>query len=126
MGHEFEDLEINENNEERAEDQNMETKKFTYQWIATRGCANEKFGISLNFDERNNEVEIASIAQRSIAAAKNHLLDTYPSTFYFALQSGDIVEAVNQKTHIDEIQKELRTALSVELRVHRTDHRYVF
>ena len=126
MEHEFEDLEINESDEEHVEEPNMETQKYTYQWVATRGCANEKFGISLNFDERNNEVEIASIAQRSIATAKNHLLDTYPSTYNFTLQSGDIVEAVNQKTHIDEIQKELRTALSVELRVHRTDRRYVF
>ena len=86
----------------------------------------EKFGISLKFDERIHKVEIASIAEKSIAAAKNHRLEMYPSTHNFTLQTDDIIEAVNQKVDIDEMQKELRTALSVELRVRRTDLRYVF
>ena len=76
-----------------------------------------KFGISLNFDEFNNKVEVAGIVDNSLAGEKNRCVSTFPSTRSYALKSGDIIEAVNLQTDIEEIQRELRTALSVELRV---------
>ena len=104
----------------------MEARKFVFQWVVMRKNLDEKFGISLNFDERINQEEVASIAEKSIAAEKNHSLEMYPSTHNFTLQTDDIIEAVNQKVDIDEMQKELQTALSVELQVRRTKLRYVF
>ena len=80
----------------------------------------EKFGISLNFDEFHNMVEVANIAFKSLAEEKNHCLSTFPSTHSYALKSGDVIEAVNTLTDIEELQKELRTGLSVELRVSRS------
>ena len=80
----------------------------------------EKFGISLNFDEFHNRVEVANIAYKSLAEEKNHRLSMPPSTNSFDLKSGDVIEAVNTLTDIEELQKELRTALSVELRVSRS------
>ena len=79
-----------------------------------------KFGISLNFDEFNNRVEVADIADKSLAGEKNRCLSTFPSMRSYALKSGDIIEAVNMLTDIEELQRELRTALSVELRVSRS------
>ena len=79
-----------------------------------------KFGISLNFDEYNNRVEVADIVDKSLAGEKNRCLSTFPLTRSYALKSGDIIEAVNTLTDIEELQKELRTALSVELRVSRS------
>ena len=86
----------------------------------------EKFGISLNFDESHNRVEVASIAYKSLAEEKNHYLNTFPSKHSYALKSGDVIEAVNMLTDIEELQKELRTALSIELRVSRSGHREVY
>ena len=78
------------------------------------------FGISLNFDEFNKRVEMAGIVDKSLAEDKNRCLSTFPSTRSYALKSADIIEAVNLQTDVEEIQRELRTALIVELRVSRS------
>ena len=75
-----------------------------------------KFGISLNFDEFNDKVEVAGIVDKSLAGEKNRRLSTFPSTCSQALRIGDFIEVVNLQTDIGE----LRTALSVELRVTRS------
>ena len=84
-----------------------------------------KFGISLNFDEFNDKVEVAGIVDKRLAGEKNRCLSTFPSTRSHALKPGDIIEAVNLQTDTEEIQRELRTALSVELRVSRSGNRDV-
>ena len=40
----------------------METNPFEFQWMAWRKDPEAKFGISLNFDEANDQVEVASVA----------------------------------------------------------------
>ena len=92
-----------------------------FTWTVWRRNVEEKFGISLNSDEFHNRVEVANIAYKSLAEEKNHRLSMFPSTNSYALKSGDvIIEAVNTLTDIEELQKELRTALKVELRVSRS------
>ena len=71
-----------------------------------------KFGISLNFDESNNKVEVAGISDESLAGEKNRRLSEIPGAYSYALQPGDIIEAVNLQTEIEEIQRELQTARS--------------
>ena len=75
-----------------------------------------KFGISLNFDEFNNKVEVAGISDESLAGEKNRRLGEIPGAYSYALQPGDIIEAVNSQTEIEEIQRELQTALSIHMR----------
>ena len=72
--------------------------------------------ISLKFNEFNNGVEVYDIVDRSLAEEKN--LDM--NTCSYAPKLGDIVETVNMRKNIDEIQKELRTALSGKSRVSRS------
>ena len=98
----------------------METDPFTFQWMTWRRDPEVKFGISLNFDESNDKVEVAGIADESLAGEKNRRLSTFPSTRGCTLKTGDIIEAVNMETDIEEIQRELRTALRVQLSVART------
>ena len=103
----------------------MEADNITFQWTIWRKNTEVKFGISLNFDERNNKVEVASVADRSLAGEKNRCLNIYPSTHSYALKTGDVIEAVNMLTDIEELQRELRTALSVELKVSRSGNHNV-
>ena len=76
--------------------------------------------ISLKFDEFNNGVEVYDIVDRSLVEEKNLDPNTFPLTCSYALELSDISEAVNVRKNIDEIQRELRTALSVKLRVSRS------
>ena len=106
----------------------MMTKRYYlgFLWNAQRKDRVEKFGISLNFNEASGEVEIASIAELSLAAEQNHNLSMNPRTRDYVLKTGDVVEAVNWQNSVDEILEELRTALSVEIRVRRTEYQYVW
>ena len=133
MGHELEDY-----CKENAEDQDyepiigeqltsskgtldfMDTDPFTFQWVTQRKDCDIKFGISLNFDESNDLVEVADIYGESLAEEKNRRLSEIPGAYSYALQPGDIIEAVNSKTEIEEMQRELRTALSINIEVSRT------
>ena len=76
--------------------------------------------ISLKFDEFNNGMEMYDIMDRNLVEEKNLGPNTFPLTRSYAMKLGDIIEAVNMRKNIDEIQRELRTALSVELRVSRS------
>ena len=78
-----------------------------------------KFGISMNFDESNNKVEVAGISDESVGGEKNRRLSEIPAACSYALQPGDIIEAVNLQTDIEEIQRELQTALSIQMKVAR-------
>ena len=98
----------------------METDPFTFQWMTQRRDSEVKFGISLNFDESNNKVEVAGIYDKSLAGEKNRRLSEIPGAYSYALQPGDIIEAVNLQTEIEEIQRELQTALSIHMEVART------
>ena len=73
----------------------------------------------MNFDEANDKVEVASIANESLAGEKKHRLSTFPSTRGCALRTGNVIEAVNLQTDIEEIQRELRTAPRIQMRVTR-------
>ena len=75
-----------------------------------------KFGISLNFDESNNKVEVAGISDESLTGER---LSEIPGAYSYALQPGDIIEAVNLQTEIEEIQRELQAALSIHMKVAR-------
>ena len=97
----------------------METDPFTFQWMTWRRDSEVKFGISLNFDEFNNEVEVAGISDESLAGEKNRRLSEIPGAYSYVLQPGDIIEAVNLQTNIEEIQRELQTALSIHMKVAR-------
>ena len=76
--------------------------------------------ISLKFDEFNNGVEMYDIVDGSLVEEKNLDPNTFPLTRSYALKVGDISEAINMRKNIDEIQRELRTALSVKSRVSRS------
>ena len=97
----------------------METDYFTFNWKTWRRNPEVKFGISLNFDESNNKVEVASVADRSLAGEKNRRLSEIPAACSYILLPGDIIEAVNTQTEIEEIQRELQTALSIHMKVAR-------
>ena len=98
----------------------MESDDVTFQWMEWQDDAEVKFGISLNFDEFNNGMEVTDIVDKSLAEEKNRCLNTFPSTRSHALKFDDIIEAVNLQTDIEETQRELRTALSVKSRVSRS------
>ena len=125
MGHEIEDdweKSMTDNRKENAESENLSPMKanpFVFQWMVWRKDPEARFGISLNFDEANDKVEVASIANESLAGEKNRRLSTFPSTRGCALRTGDDIEAVNLQTDIEEIQRELRTALRIQLKVTR-------
>ena len=97
----------------------MDENPFTFQWMTWRNDPEAKLGISLNFDEFNDKVEVAGIVDESLAGEKNRRLNAFPSTRNCTLKIGDIVEAVNLQTDIEEIQRELRTALRIQLKVTR-------
>ena len=129
MGHKFEDdlNKFHELKEQSAEHDEMTMERYTlgFLWTAQRKDHEEKFGISLNFDESRNKIEVASVAELSLAAEQNHNLNMHPQTSAYSLQTGDIVEAVSWQKSIDAIQKELQTALSVKLYVRRAEYLYV-
>ena len=85
-----------------------------------------KFGISLNFDESNNMVEVACIYDKSLAGGKNRRLGEIPGAYSYALQPGDIIEAVNSQSKIEEIQRELQTALRIHMKMARTKDSSVY
>ena len=76
---------------------------FTFAWTIE-----EKFDISLNFDEFHNEVEVADIADNSLTEEKNHYLNILPLKHRYDIKSGDFNEAANTLTDPEELQKELR------------------
>ena len=57
----------------------METDPFVFQWMTWRRDSEVKFGISLNFDEFNNKVEVAGISHESLAGEKNRRLSEIPA-----------------------------------------------
>ena len=77
----------------------------------------EAFDISMKFDEFHDRVDVANIAYKSLSGEKNHCLSMFTPTYSYALKSSDVTEAIDTLTDIEELQRELRTALSVELRV---------
>ena len=78
-----------------------------------------KLGISLNFDEFNDKVEVAGISDESLTGERNRRLSEIPAECSHVLQPGDIIEAVNLQTDIEEIQRELQTALNIHMKVAR-------
>ena len=142
MGHELEDYwkkKIKDNRKENAEDENLKSdpvidsrpphQAFAHPHgdrpfhVPVESVAKGRRGEVrhlLNFDESNDKVEVAGIVDESLAGEKNRRLSAFLSTCSHTLKPGDIIEAVNLQTDIEEIQRELRTALSVELRVART------
>ena len=93
---------------------------FTFHWAIQRENADANLGASLNFDEFNDLVEVTDIYGESLAGERNRQMSELPGGCSNALQSGDINETVNSQTEIEEIQEELRTALSVNSEVART------
>ena len=79
----------------------------------------EEFDISLNFDEFHNRLEVANITYESLSEEENNCLSMFPLTYGYVLKFDDITEAVNMLTDIEEPQRKLRTAHSVELGVPR-------
>ena len=71
-------------------------------------------------DEANDSVEVAEIYGESLAEERNRRLSEIPGAHSYTLQPGDIIEAVNSQTEIEEIHRELRTALSLNIEVSRT------
>ena len=65
---------------------NMEYDDITFHWKIRRKDAEVKFGISLNYNEFNNKVEVAGITDKSLAGEKNRCLNTFPSTSSFVLK----------------------------------------
>ena len=125
MGHEIEDdweKSITDHCKENAEGENlnpMETNPFVLQWMVWRKDPEARLGISLNIDEADDKMEVASIANESLDSKKSRRLSTFPSTRCCDLKTEDITEAVNIRTVIEEIQRELRTAPRVQVRVTR-------
>ena len=125
MRHEIEDdweKSTTDHCKESAEGENlspMETNPFVFQWMVWRKDPEARFGISLNFDEANDKVEVASIENESLAGEENHRLSTFSSTRGCALRTGNIIEAVNLQTDIEETQRELRSAPRIQMRVTR-------
>ena len=65
----------------------MGTDPFTFQWVTWREDPEVKFGISLNFDEFNNKVEVADISDESLAGEKNRRLSEIPAACSHVLQT---------------------------------------
>ena len=103
----------------------MEADNIIFQWSTWRGNNEEEFNAYLNNDERNDKVEIPSIEDKILTEEENCCLHTYPLTQSYALKTGDISETVNMLTDIEELQRELRTALSVESKVSRSGNHEV-
>ena len=125
MGHEIEDdweKSITDHCKENAEGENlnpMETNPFVFQWMVWRKDPEARLGISLNIDEADDKMEVASIENESLDSEKSHRLSTFPSTRGCDLKTEDVTEAVNLRTVIEEIQRELRTAPRVQVWVTR-------
>ena len=133
MGHELEDY-----CKENAEDQDyepiigeqlsplkgtldcMSADSFTFLWENQRKNCDTKFGLSWNFGEFNDLVEVTNIYGESFAEEKNRRLSETRGAYGYGLQPGDIIEAVNSKSEIEEMQRELRTALRFNVKVSRT------
>ena len=63
-----------------ASNTNMNAKDYTFQWMTERDNADVKLGISLNFDESNGKIEVAGIADKSLAGEKNRCMTTHSHT----------------------------------------------
>uniref|UniRef100_A0A7S1F1M7 PDZ domain-containing protein n=1 Tax=Noctiluca scintillans TaxID=2966 RepID=A0A7S1F1M7_NOCSC len=92
---------------------------FTFQWVTWRRETDRKLGISINFDEQNNLIQVASISESSLAGEKNRSIQAMPEVCSQDLRPGDIIEVVNQRTDLEEIQRELRSALNIHMKVVR-------
>ena len=90
----------------------MEADNIIFQWSTWRGNNEEKFNAYLNFDQCNDKVEVLSVADKSLTEEKNRRLYIYSLTQSYALKT-------RMLTDIEELQRELRTALSVESKVSR-------
>ena len=62
---------------------------------------------------------MAGISDESLAGEKNRRLSEIPAACSHVLKPGDIIEAVNLQTDIEEIPRELQTALNIHMKVVR-------
>ena len=107
---------------ESAEGENlnpMETNPFVFHWMVRRKDPEARLGISLNVDEVDDKMEVVSIENGSLDSKKSRRLSTFPSTRGYGPKTEDITEAVNRRTAVEEIQRELRTAPRVQVRITR-------
>ena len=96
MEHEIEDdweKSITDHCKENAEGENlnpMETNPFVFQWMVWRKDPEARLGISLNIDEADDKMEVASIENESLDSKKSRRLSTFPSTRGCDLKTEDI------------------------------------
>ena len=79
-------------------------------------------GISLVVDEADDKIEIVGIENGSLDSKKSCRLSTSPSTRGCGPEMEEVTEAVSRRTAIEEIQRELRTAPRVQVRITRTKY----
>ena len=109
-----------DNCKENAEGENlsdMETDPFVVQWMVWRKDPEAWFGISWNPDEIDRKKEIINPANEGTTGEKIYCLSTFLLTSNCALRNGDVVEPVSPQTDLEEIQRELRAATTMQMRI---------
>ena len=104
---------------ENAEDSNKAIS-VTVHLLTYMEAGEVESGISPKLNELNNEIEMYDIVDRILVEDQNLGPNMFPLTRGYAMKLSDLIVAVNMKKSIDEIQRELRPALSVKLSIQRS------
>ena len=86
---------------------------FTFQWVTWR--------LSIDFDEDNNLIQVIDVSEIDFGRRKNRRIQAILKLCSRVLQSGDIIEIVNQRTDQGEIQREHRSVLNIHMKIVRRE-----
>ena len=105
---------------ENAESENlsdMETDPFVDQRMVRKTDPETWFSISWNYDEIDHKKEIFNPANKGTAGEENSYLNMLFLTNHCARRNGDIIETASHQTNLEEIQRELRAATTMRMRI---------
>ena len=95
----------------------MKTNPFAFQRMVERKDPVAWLSTSLNINEADDEMEVNGIENESLDNVKRRRMSIFRWTGGYDMKNKDVTEAVNLRTFIEEIQRELRTAPRIQVRV---------
>ena len=99
----------------------MKVDSFTFQWVTWRREVDRPLGVSIDFDDKNNLVQMVDVFEDSLAGERNPRIRAIRKLCDQDLRPGGIIEIVNETANHVEIQRELRTSLNIHLKIVRKE-----
>ena len=95
----------------------MKTNPFAFQQMMMRKDPVAWLSTSLDTDKADDVMEVKCIENESLINVKSRRESTFPSTRGCVMKNTDVTVDVNLRKFIEEIQRELRTALRIQVKV---------